>query len=171
MRFLDRHGSTLIDLPDSHATRMRSLARKAYPNETGGILIGHYDEQHRTALVRCLTGAPRDSISGPFEFRRGVRGLESLLTRAWRRGLYYLGEWHFHREVVPSASWPDQLQMSEFARVKSMQCPEPLLLIVGLPDAGGNLAAYIYKGELVRLNLAPPHVDIVSAGSASTLLG
>lgn len=96
-----RHGAALIELPDSIGARMRTIARKSYPNETGGILIGCYDERHCTALVRCVTGPPRDSVCGPFTFRRGIRGLDTLLARAWRRGLYYLGEWHFHSEVLP----------------------------------------------------------------------
>ena len=158
MLFVDRNGAQLIALPGAVAARMRTLARKAYPNETGGILVGRYDDAHQVALVHCASDAPRDSVASPTTFRRGVRGLDALLKRAWRRGLYYLGEWHFHPERFPSASPPDDTQMQAFAEAPQLRCPEPILLIVGLPEYG-NLAAYRYARNLARLRLAPPWLE------------
>jgi hypothetical protein len=157
MRFVDQNGNVLIELPDPLAARMRALAHAKFPNETGGIVIGHYDDVHRSALVRCVTGPPRDSVNAPFSFHRGIRGLDALLARAWLRGLYYLGEWHFHPEARPRASWIDKLQIAEFARTAMMRCPEPVLFIVGLPDCGGHVAGYVYQGRLLRLKTLPSH--------------
>lgn len=133
------------------------LARAALPNETGGILIGQYDQTRTTAIVRCVTKAPKDSVATPSTFQRGTRGLDALLKRAWRRGLYYLGEWHFHPERLPHASGTDDSQMEQFAKTEHMQCPEPLLLIVGHPNGGRRVAAYRYAGGLAQLLAAPPH--------------
>jgi integrative and conjugative element protein (TIGR02256 family) len=154
MHFLDTDGEALIEISNSLLTRMRELVRLALPNETGGILIGRYDDSRRLAIVRCLTGPPRDSTMTPTTFYRGVRGIDALLARAWRRGLYYLGEWHFHPEKRPKASWTDKLQMAEFACTSNMRCPEPILLIVGHPKAGGRLAGYHYRNGLRRLRVA-----------------
>jgi|GEM_PF-1338360 len=158
MQFVDRNGTPLIALPDTVAARMRTLAGKAYPNETGGILIGRYDDAHQVALVHCASDAPRDSVASPTTFRRGVRGLNALLKRVWRRGFYYLGEWHFHPERFPNASPPDDTQMQAFAEAPQLRCPEPILLIVGLPEYR-NVAAYRYARNLSRLRLAPPALE------------
>jgi len=162
MRFIDQNRSTLIELPGLLAARMHAFTRRAHPHETGGIVIGRYDNAHRTALVQCVTGPPRDSVSGPSTFRRGIRGLDAVLARAWLRGLYYLGEWHFHPEANPNASWIDEFQMAEFARTATMRCPEPVLLIAGLPDFGGHVAGYVYRRRrLISLQVSPPHVDLI----------
>jgi len=155
IHFLDQHGNTLIALPDQLASRMRALARKAYPNETGGIIVGRYDDAHRTALVRKIEGPSSDSVSGPSTFQRGICGIDTLLTRLWLRKVYYLGEWHFHPEPYPKASWIDELQMAELARTTKLRCPEPVLFIVGLPDRGGHIAAYVFRDRLVELTIIP----------------
>ena len=162
MRFVDRDGLAVIDLPNSLATRMRMLACRSQTRETGGILIGRYDDAHHTALVHSVTGPPRDSVRAPTTFRRGVYGLDALLSHSWKRGLYYLGEWHYHPEPTPRASWTDELQMAQFARAPAMHCPEPILLIVGLPECGGAIVGHVFRVGLVELNLAP------SAEQAST---
>jgi hypothetical protein len=154
MQFVDRSGTTLIALPDPIAARMRTLATKTYPNETGGILVGRYDDPHQVAIIRYASDAPPDSVASPTTFRRGVRGLDALLKRAWRCGLYYLGEWHFHPERFPTASSPDDIQMQAFSESPQLRCPEPILIIVGLPEYR-NVVAYRYVRSLTPLQLEP----------------
>lgn len=154
MRFLDEAGICIVDLLDSAVDRLRALTRKVGRRETGGILIGCYDSAQRTAVVSCVTGAPRDSISGPSTFQRGTQGLNALLAHAWRRGLYYLGEWHSHPEINPEASWIDALQMARFARTPDLRCPEPLLLVAGTGAVSADIVCYVYRAKLIPLHLA-----------------
>lgn len=159
MRFLDRRGTPLVDIDDLLLKRMFALAQRTLPNETGGILIGEYDLTRTTAVVRCVSKAPKDSIATPSTFQRGTRGLDRLLRRAWGRGLYYVGEWHFHPEARPHASDTDEKQMREFAKDERMQCPEPILLIVGHPAMEQCVAAYRFSGRLEALHVAPPYLS------------
>jgi len=99
--------------------------------ETGGILIGRYSQEHNMAIVTRISGPPKDSKSGSFFFVRGIKGLQSMLNRLWRRNEYYIGEWHFHPYAAPIPSSTDHKQMIEFSRDKNMKCPEPILLIIG----------------------------------------
>jgi hypothetical protein len=162
MRFADDGGNLRVELRRTALAKMRRLAASALPNETGGIVIGSHDASHRIAVVSSVSAAPRDSASTPWSFRRGVRGLDVLLAQAWKHGEFYLGEWHFHPQAIPEASPADAAQMGEFARTLAMRCPEPLLFIVGLPSAGGRIAAYRTTAHFDRLH----RVDdaIVDAG-------
>jgi integrative and conjugative element protein (TIGR02256 family) len=157
LRFLDERSTPVLEIDDVLLRDLFARARCALPNETGGILIGEYDGARVTAIVRSVTGPPRDSSATPTTFRRGTRGLNRLLRCAWRKRLYYIGEWHFHPEERPRASFPDTLQMRELACSEQMQCPEPLLLIVGHPDFGCHVAAYRFRGVLEKFQPAPPY--------------
>lgn len=100
--------------------------------ETGGILVGTYNDNLNTAQVTAALPAPDDSRAGKSWFYRGVRGLRRYLRQLWRaERAYYLGEWHFHPFSLPMPSPTDITQMAEIAEESSYQCPEPILLIIG----------------------------------------
>ena len=160
MRFLDQRSTPVLEISDVLLRGLFARAGRALPNETGGILIGEYDVERVTAIVRSATGPPSDSVATPTTFRRGTRGLNRLLRSAWRRGLYYLGEWHFHPEEHPLASLPDIAQIFAFASSYEIKCPEPVMVIVGHPDLGARVAAYRFHNVLEELSPAPPyHAD------------
>lgn len=109
--------------------------------ETGGILVGAYNDRFDTAHVTDTPLAPSDSRAGGSWFYRGVRGLSRYLRQIWRmERAYYLGEWHFHPFASPTPSSADILQMSKIAEESSYRCPEPVLLILG-GDPSGNWTA------------------------------
>lgn len=99
--------------------------------ETGGILVGSYNDAHNQAIVTDVSGPPRDSKRAPTWFYRGVHGLQVWIERLWRRNCYYLGEWHFHPGARPDPSGTDGNQIDEISRSTDYQCPEPLLVIIG----------------------------------------
>lgn len=101
--------------------------------ETGGILMGYYTDDQRTAVVTEATPPPSDSKSGGTWFQRGVAGLQRLLRRRWvqRNRRYYLGEWHFHPALVVEPSGDDIRQMFRISEAETYNCPEPIMLIAG----------------------------------------
>ena len=103
-------------------------------NETGGILIGKYSNDQKTAEVIKITSPPSDSHSTKYSFKRGTKGIRTTLDLIWSQGLYYLGEWHYHPNASAYPSGTDVKQMLMFANNDALKCPEPLLVIVG-----GNL--------------------------------
>lgn len=105
--------------------------KKAGSHETGGILIGAYNEDRSTAIVNTISGAPTDSKHGSTWFQRGLKGLQKLLNSLWGAGEYYLGEWHFHPNASPSPSFQDITQMKAISESLAYRCPEPILLIIG----------------------------------------
>lgn len=104
---------------------------KSGRNETGGILIGRYTDNGRTAVIVEATPRPRGSRFGWAWFQRSNAGLNKILDQRWKDGLHYLGEWHFHPGGSPSPSGPDIVSMQSISSNRQYHCREPILLIIG----------------------------------------
>lgn len=130
--------------------------------ETGGILVGSYRSVGGSALdcavVSDASGPPEDSRAGTTWFERGVRGLQRLLDDRWRRGNFYLGEWHFHPFAGTTPSRQDLESLAGIASNPQYRCPEPVVLIVGGDPSGAwRSSAFVFLGErgLVSLHRGP----------------
>lgn len=124
----------VVDLSPKTLRAFNRWCLLSQTTETGGILLGNYDEKLQTAQVASVTGPPPDSSAGSTWFERGTRGLQTLVKRHWKsHGHFYLGEWHFHPggSLLPSPT--DITQMRQISQSQSYCCPEPLLIIVGQP--------------------------------------
>jgi integrative and conjugative element protein (TIGR02256 family) len=132
--FIDGHGTVRVVLTVAAKAAILRHQACAIPNETGGVLIGTTTE----ALVRILeaTPPPRDSTATPTSFNRGTRGVVKLLATRWRRGQYYVGEWHAHPNADPKPSGRDLMSLDEVARDGSLQFACPVLVV-----AGGRISA------------------------------
>lgn len=149
-----------ICVPESALSAIHEYCRRAHPKETGGILIGFYNNNQRRATVTHVTGPPRDSHSDRCRFSRGIDGLAAMLLRRWQRRprTYYLGEWHYHPAADVTPSTRDREQMREFAANPAVACREPLLLIVGSEHAGWPMNVEVYRdtGPPIVLDPADP---------------
>lgn len=138
--------------------KMLEACKNSGSHETGGILVGHYNESLDCAFITDISLSPSDSRYGRFWFYRGVNGLQSWLNRLWKRQEYYLGEWHFHPFASTVLSARDKKQMRKIAKSKKYLCPEPILIIIGGdPSRDWMIQAYVCdKGksffELVYFN-------------------
>lgn len=125
--------------------------------ETGGIAMGRYSESHTCAIVDRFTGPPTDSQRGTSTFVRGVRGLQTLLTKLWtKERRYYLGEWHYHPGASANPSSTDLSQMRAIASDPNYACPEPLLFILG-----GN-PKNKWELKIVLTHSSESHVELKS---------
>ena len=130
------------------------LCLASYPLETGGVLIGHYNETLETAIVTRATGPPPDSQRRRNAFYRGTQGLHELLRVLWPKKEYYLGEWHYHPGSSPEPSAADAKRMQEIAESDDTNCPEPILLVVGENRA---MTAHIFPRNQGVVRLTPKH--------------
>ncbi len=133
-----------VVLPSAALGSLLACCREAADRETGGILLGYYNKRHDTATVTYVSDPPKDSRFGRTWFKRGVLGLQQLITRLWREREYYLGEWHFHPDASPVTSRQDESQMLDIARSHAYQCPEPILVIVGGAESSYTFAVSIW---------------------------
>lgn len=81
-----------------------SLQRsKDLPNETGGVLLGIVDFEHKIVVLAADVPAPPDSIKRPHYFERGLTGLGDAVQRKMQASAFqlkYLGEWHSHPDSI-----------------------------------------------------------------------
>lgn len=120
-----------IELPIEQLNIMHNLCDKSNPYETGGILIGSYSDDNFTAHISEITNSPDDSVKKKTLFKRGTNGLQIKLDTLWKDSQYYLGEWHYHPNSSPTPSRSDIEQMVSFSHDKKLNCPEPILIILG----------------------------------------
>lgn len=118
-----------VILEKEHVDTMGKFVRASGINETGGIILGHYTDA-TTAIITKIVGPPSDSKSGRFWFIRGVKGLASLLVKAWEVNEYYLGEWHYHPNGTITPSQQDLRQMKKISQSNRYNCPEPIMIII-----------------------------------------
>lgn len=118
-------------------------------NETGGILVGLYNNDLDCAIVTAVSAKPSDSKSGRTWFNRGVRGLKKWIEQLWlKERHYYLGEWHFHPYGSAIPSFTDKEQMKSISNSPYYRCPEPILLIVGGdPKAEWDVKVFVFPKE------------------------
>jgi integrative and conjugative element protein (TIGR02256 family) len=131
VRYFSEDNKYAVELDDDLVQEMISYIRSAGRKETGGIFIGQYSKSRDRAIVKIVTGPPKDSKSGYTWFERGLIGLQELINQVWNERQYYLGEWHFHPYASPSPSGRDIDQMAKIAASGRYNCPEPILLIIG----------------------------------------
>lgn len=120
-----------IELPIEQLNILHCLCDKSNPYETGGIIIGRYSDDGLTAQISEVTNSPADSIKKKAFFKRGVRGLQKKLDMLWKDSYYYLGEWHYHPNSSSTPSHSDIDQMISLSHNLKLNCPEPILIVIG----------------------------------------
>lgn len=130
------NGVFRVELPSSVLVKMVDLIETARDIETGGILVGRYVDDYSEALIIDALPPPGDSQCSPCTFRRGSKGLSTLLKTLWfkRERQYYIGEWHYHPTEKVCPSQTDLDQMVSISKDPNYECKEPIMVIVGMED-------------------------------------
>jgi hypothetical protein len=95
----NKEANWTVCVSDAVLTKVHAIRKERLPNETGGVLVGHFDRHHHVIYVVDALGSPKDSTEWPTLYIRGVRGLRAELERiskATLSNLEYVGEWHSH---------------------------------------------------------------------------
>jgi integrative and conjugative element protein (TIGR02256 family) len=123
------NGRYVVHLTEPVATTLQVLAVRAGRRETGGILIGHY--QNGEAWITEATPPPPDSKGGLWHFERGSEGLKAYLQEKWvaEPREYYLGEWHSHPSRQAHPSTTDHRQMQQILNDPDIDCALPILIV------------------------------------------
>jgi integrative and conjugative element protein (TIGR02256 family) len=121
---------------DAEIIRKMSVLRESHlPKETGGIVVGYYDQKLRNISVVDILGPPSDSQESETGFIRGQNGLKDILEEIARRTAYiveYIGEWHSHPQY--SSAWPSNFDVALLAYLEERLSSEGkpgLILILG----------------------------------------
>jgi len=127
------------------ATAIRDQFHSAYPNETGGTLIGFVHSKRRAVYVTRVVEPPPDSEGTTARFRRGVFRLSETVKQIQQASdglLGYVGEWHSHPNGSGQPSQRDRETMDEIRIHLEPQGLPTLMLIVN------NKRIYAYIGRV-----------------------
>jgi integrative and conjugative element protein (TIGR02256 family) len=109
-----------------------SEVERAFPLETGGILMGYATEN--ISVISTIIGPGPEAIHGPNSFAPDYDYHESEVARVYessQRKWSYLGDWHSHpRQIHASLSKKDIQTLRRIASFKEARVNRPLMLIV-----------------------------------------
>lgn len=119
------------------AATMRAETRRGHrirgPHiETGGMLLGSFDDATRVISVDLATGPSPDSRLSASFFDHGIEGTQEVLDEHLARSgglIGYVGLWHTHPE---GPAWPSAVDEAAIATLTSL-APRALMLILGGP--------------------------------------
>lgn len=117
---------------------MRVEALRAFPLETGGIVMGY--EAPNCMIVTTIIGPGRRAVHRRRSFTPDTEWQSERVAEVYARSgrtEQYLGDWHTHPRGGTGASLTDLLAARSIARFKPARCPRPLMLIMGVagPDS------------------------------------
>jgi len=124
----------VIWLPGQLHDEMSILASNAYPNETGGLLIGY--DAGNGLVITAITGPGPNAIHKPNtltpDYAYHDAEIERIYSESGRRHTY-LGDWHSHPDGGSMLSSKDKRTLRAIAEYQPARAPSP---IMGILDGG-----------------------------------
>ena len=119
-----------------------SITEASPQTETGGVLIGFVDEDHRVVVVRATGPGPKAEKS-TIGFSRDVEYVQAEIERAasklGTKGVY-IGEWHSHLVPNPQPSPMDIESLFGIAGASQYLTRCPIMVISGLDPTTRKVA-------------------------------
>jgi proteasome lid subunit RPN8/RPN11 len=131
---------TVIDVSEHAQEVIRQAARRAVPDETGGVLLGAVVDRR---LVVAEAVEIKDRNATPISYRVGEGKIADEVARSRDRDplLGYVGEWHSH-PLGTGPSPKDAVMMLNIA-AESDTNPPVLLLVHPQEDIGKDLHGFV----------------------------
>ncbi len=132
---VERFGDWEVYVAPSVLREVVSLREGKLPKETGGVLIGGIDHEHRAIFVMLALASPPDSEEWPTHYIRGCEALKARVSEIEDRtamNLGYLGEWHSHPNGIGTE--PSTADARVFGWIAARTLAEgkpPVMLIAG----------------------------------------
>lgn len=130
----------VVDVSEHAQEVIRQAARRAYPDETGGVLLGSPVDRRPVVAEAVEIG---DLEATPISYRVGKGKVAGEVVRSRDRDsrLGYLGEWHSH-PLGTGPSPKDTATMLGVAEETDAKAPV-LLLVHPQEDVGKDLHAFV----------------------------
>jgi integrative and conjugative element protein (TIGR02256 family) len=149
------HGAPVTEfvwLPVSLLSALADEAQLHEPEETGGILVGHYtmakSNGKRDAVITDVIGPGPEATRSRVSFEPDSAWQASELARIYAerdRRVSYLGDWHTHPTAQPNPSVRDLKTLEAIAAYSPARCPEPIMAILGKEAPGQNWEVAVYQ--------------------------
>jgi len=161
LKFINRQTNLAIQIESSLLERMYEHGLAYYPDEIGGLLVGYYSEDSRTAVIIDII-LPDKFVSTHYSFDRGSEGLEPILREYYKRTppLFYLGEWHTHPDGPVWPSRTDVKAMDSVSLHELVYIDNPILLIIVVNREACQPGFFIrYNEKLIFLEKDTLYID------------
>ena len=144
-----------VHISEDVLSDIRLEARSAYPNETGGVLLGFIADH--VAYVRRAIGpgpgaehaAHTFSPDQSWQLQQIEEWYDSNPREAW-----YLGDWHTHPDGVARPSWRDWFVARRIAKHRDALNRHPLMAILAIDEEdAGSLS--VFQFHALRLRRCP----------------
>lgn len=125
---------------------MEREAERAYPAETGGILIGYWSVDGREAVVVDAIGPGQGALEGIDGFVPDHDYHEWAVADRYRKssGIHtYLGDWHSHPDSDAYLSRTDLKTLRRIGCQAEARAPRPLMAILA-EDSPWRLAVWVW---------------------------
>ena len=125
---------------------VREEAERAWPFETGGVLLGYEPDGSDDVVVTAVTGPGPTALHARSAFVPDdlyhARAIAAVYESSGRRATY-LGDWHSHPGGAAAPSRKDRRTLRAMARFRAGRTPNPVMLLAaGSPDAGWGIRAW-----------------------------
>lgn len=124
-----------VFINDSTCNKLQQSRQLKLPNETGGVLIGAFNIQHKIIYIVDVMTATPDSIEYPDAFIRGYEGLPEKVKKIQSitaGNLTYIGEWHSHPDGAQCRPSSDDKKVQQWiASYMSAEGLPSVMLIAG----------------------------------------
>ena len=152
-----KNGLYTVVLTSDCLHKIQEIAQKAYPNEVGSMLLGHYSFDGYMALITETLPVPKDSCCSKGNFSRGAKGVWNKLLSIFKTShgkQHYIGEWHSHPNGSPHPSSLDDKILKKIATDIKVGCPEMVLMIIGRRYLQNrDIGMYVYSKTNGRIDL------------------
>jgi integrative and conjugative element protein (TIGR02256 family) len=129
-----------------------------YPNETGGVLVGHrMSGDGLGACVQHVIGPGPAAVHEPRRFEPDHAWQAARVAELWTRdeSLEYLGDWHTHPGGSTALSPLDKEALRVIAGAPDANQANPVMLIVALHAESTRLGVtMLSRGDFKALRVA-----------------
>jgi len=136
-------GDWQISVTQQLVEKIATARLSKLPKETGGILIGGFDFEHKKIYLTDTILSPKDSKEYPTAYVRGIDGVEEMLMAYSEKTadhLKYAGEWHSHPENCALSQSDDDQKLFYHIHVEMDALGFPTIMLI----AGDDGAYEIY---------------------------
>lgn len=133
--------------------QIKRYSKRYFPKEYGGVLIGKYSKDQKTANIYHIIH-PRKFKNDPSFFEANVISINQELKQYYENSngeLIYLGEWHSHPNMPALPSSIDMSTMNKIAQDNGIKIVSPILLIAHVTPQKFYINPFIFHNQTMHL--------------------
>lgn len=141
-------GLNLI-IPNEVINQIKSYSKKHFPKEYGGVLIGNYSKDKKSANIYHIIHPKTFKNSTSF-FEANIVTINQEIRRYYEESkgeLIYLGEWHSHPNMPAIPSSTDLNAMYKIVKDKGVKIASPILIIAHITHNNFHINPFIFHNQ------------------------